>query len=68
MTIKELRKKLEELETLGLGNVPVEIENSYWRSEGYGKMADDYATSPILSMIFRDGKMCLEANELREEE
>ena len=50
------------------GKEIVEIENSYWRSEGYGKMADDYATSPILSMIFRDGKMCLEANELREEE
>ena len=68
MLVKELREKLEALEALGLGNVPIEIENSYWRNEGYGEAADDYATSPILSMIFRDGKMCLESSESGEEE
>lgn len=59
MTVIELKKRMEQLETLGLGNVQVEIADSYARNEGYSG-DDEYATSSIDQIIFRDWRMCIE--------
>ena len=60
MTVKEL---IENLKKIPDKDTEIEIEDSYWRSEGYGENADDDASSQISVIRFHDGKYILESED-----